>query len=207
MNSIERLFNVSDNFEQFTKGYFDYLHDLLKRLDVSAVKQFIDELEDARKEQQTVFFIGNGGSAATASHMVNDFGMGSPFPDEDLPFRVISLASNISAITATANDTGYDNIFTRQLAIYFKPGDKLVAISASGNSPNIIAAAQWVKDRKGRVIGLLGFDGGKLKQISDIVIHVKTPKDEYGPVEDIHMILNHLIYTWIWFKKRKGQLQ
>ena len=100
-------------------------------------------------------------------------------------------------MTAIANDTGYENLFAYQLRIHYRPGDKLVAISASGNSPNVVEAARWVKKRGGRVVGLVGFDGGELKRLSDVVIHVETQKGEYGPVEDIHMVVEHLIYTWL----------
>ncbi|MDP3791521.1 MAG: SIS domain-containing protein [Candidatus Omnitrophota bacterium] len=203
MENIETLFNNSADIHQFSKGYFRYLCGLMDRLDMGVIEGIVREFDKAHKNRNTVFFIGNGGSASTASHMANDFGLGTR-KDEKLPFRAISLTDNVSSITAIANDSGYDNIFIRQLNLYYKRGDKLVAISASGNSPNVVNAARWVKKRGGRVIGLVGFDGGKLKEISDICVHVNTPKGEYGPVEDIHMIMDHLIYTWMWFKKRKG---
>ena len=153
--------------------------------------------------RDSVFFIGNGGSAATASHMSNDLSLGSHTCEDDLPFRSLALTDNAAVTTAIANDHGYDNLFVHQLRVHYRTGDKLVAISASGNSPNVIAAAEWVKKRGGIVIGLVGFDGGKLKNICDIAIHARTSKGEYGPVEDIHIILDHLIYTWLWYRKRK----
>ena len=204
MNSIEHLIeNVSD-MNQFAEEYFNYLSGLLRQLDVSKIKEFAEELESARENQNTIFFIGNGGSAATASHMANDFGFGSRI-HVDPPLRTLSLTDNVAAMTAVANDSGYDNLFIRQIQLHYRPGDKLVAISASGNSPNVVVAAEWIKEKGGKVIGLTGFDGGKLREISDISILVKTPKGEYGPVEDIHMILDHLVYTWLWDKKRRGQ--
>ncbi len=103
----------------------------------------------------------------------------------------------MAVITAIVNDAGYHNVFVYQLQIHFKPGDMLVAISASGNSPNVVAAAKWVKNHGGKVVGLVGFDGVQLKTLCDLVIHAKTPKGEYGPVEDVHMVLNHLVYTWL----------
>lgn len=203
MENIETLFNNTADIDQFSKGYFRYLYSLLSRIDTKEIEGIVMEFNKAHKNRNTVFFIGNGGSASTASHMANDFGLGTR-KDEKLPFRAISLTDNVASMTAIANDCSYDDIFVRQLNLYYKRGDKLVAISASGNSPNVVNAATWVKKRGGRIIGLVGFDGGKLKKISDICIHVKTPKGEYGPVEDIHMIMDHLIYTWMWFKKRKG---
>jgi len=203
MENIETIFKNTADIHQFSKGYFRYLYGLMSRIDTKEIEGIVREFNKAHKNQNTVFFIGNGGSASTASHMANDFGL-STHKDEKLPFRAISLTDNVASMTAIANDCGYDNIFIRQLNLYYKKGDKLVAISASGNSPNVVNAANWVKKRGGKVIGLVGFDGGELKKISDISIHVKTPKGEYGPVEDIHMIMDHLIYTWMWFKKRKG---
>ncbi|MFA6635552.1 MAG: SIS domain-containing protein [Candidatus Omnitrophota bacterium] len=202
-NSIEGLIASSDDIEDFAKGYFDYVSGLLRNMDTAMIKEFVEEFEYSRKDQSTMFFAGNGGSAATASHMVNDLGFGTRV-HVDPPIRVLSLSDNLSAITAVANDTGYDNVFIRQLQVYYRPGDKLVVISASGNSPNLVRAAEWVKEKGGKVLGFLGFDGGKLIDICDVAVSVKTPHGEYGPVEDVHMILDHLIYTWIWHAKRKG---
>ncbi len=207
MGKIEKLFNETNDLKKFSKGYFDYISELLNQLDVSAVEAFIREIEKTYQSQNTTFFIGNGGSAATASHMANDLSLGLRNCNDLSPFRSLSLTDNVAVMTAAANDTGYDNLFICQLNIHYRPGDKLVAISASGNSPNIIAAAKWVKKRGGMVIGFVGFDGGKLKDICDIVIHVKTSKGKYGPVEDVHSILGHLMYTWLWYKKRKEQEQ
>ena len=156
----------------------------------------------ARELDQTVFIIGNGGSAATASHISNDLSVGVTAAGRTgKPFRVLSLTDNAAALTAIGNDFGYDDIFSAQLSVHFRQGDRLVVISASGNSPNLIKAADWVKQRGGRVLGLLGFDGGKLAPLCDVAIVAKTPKGEYGPVEDVHMILDHLIYSWL---KHKG---
>lgn len=204
MSDIEHLIDEAVDIHQFAKGYFDYISRLLNELDTNKILEFIEELEAAREAQNTVFVVGNGGSATAASHMANDFGFGSHV-NVDPPFRVLSLTDNVAVMTAVANDTSYDNLFVRQLQLYYQPGDKLVAISASGNSPNVVAAAKWVKERGGNVISLVGFDGGKLKDISNLSIIVKTPKGEYGPVEDVHMILNHLIYTWIWHKNCREQ--
>jgi D-sedoheptulose 7-phosphate isomerase len=167
------------------------------------VAEFVEEMENTRKQHNSIFFIGNGGSAATASHMANDFGIGVHKNGDQEPFRVLSLTDNVATMTAVANDHGYDNLFVGQLRTLYRKGDMLVAISASGNSPNVIAAAEWVKARGGKVIGLVGFDGGRLKEICDIRIHIKTRKGEYGPVEDVHIILEHLIHSWLLDRVRK----
>ena len=106
-------------------------------------------------------------------------------------------------ISAIANDTGYDNIFINQLKIHFKKQDRLLIFSASGNSKNLIKAAQWVKKNGGKVIGILGFNGGKLKKICDITFHIKTENGDYGPVEDIQLMLNHMLAHWFQEKIKK----
>lgn len=196
MNNIEKMATEASNVQKFAKKYFSYLSILFNEIDTSAIEAFIKRMEKNRRQGNTIFFIGNGGSAATASHMANDFGIGLRSKENEKPFCVLSLTDNVSAMTAIANDYGYDKLFIYQLKVLYQKGDTLVAISASGNSPNVVNAAEWVKKQGGKVIGLVGFDGGKLKKLSDIVIHIKTPKGEYGPVEDIHMILDHLIYSW-----------
>lgn len=198
MNKLEHILASSKTMGGYTKHYFSYLFKLMNQLDVEAIAAFANEMEKARQNQNTIFFIGNGGSAATASHMVNDFGVDILKRTEAAkPFRVLSLTDNTAVMLAVANDDGYNNLFVNQLKIYYRPGDKLVAISASGNSENIIVAAEWVKKRGGVIMSLVGFDGGKLKNISDITIHVKSAKGEYGPVEDIHLIIDHLLVNWL----------
>ncbi len=209
MNNLEKLYKESAGIEEYTKGYFSYLYQLLDRLDVKAITGLVKELEAAYRNENTVFVVGNGGSAATASHMANDIGV-DVLKKAKCPqaFRVMALTDNASVMTAIANDDGYDNLFINQLRIHYRKGDKLIAISASGNSPNIVAAAEWVKARGGKTIALVGFDGGKLNDICDISILAKTPKGEYGPVEDIHLVLDHLVATWLQYRMNdtKGDL-
>lgn len=201
MNSLDRLFKESNSFKDFAEGYYKYLYNLLHTIDIKEISAFAEEMERARRENKTVFFVGNGGSAATASHMANDFGMDILKKTRgDLPFRAMALTDNAAVMLAIANDDGYESLFVNQLRVHYRFGDSLVAISASGNSPNVVAAAEWVKKQGGVVMSLVGFDGGRLKGISDIVIHVKSKKGEYGPVEDIHMIMNHLISNWLKYR-------
>jgi len=204
MNNIDRIVSEANSVKEYAMAYFNYLSRLLDDIDTEAIADFVDELEAARKQQNTIFIVGNGGSAATASHMANDFGIGAGNSKDEVPLRALSLTDNVAGMTAIANDFGYDELFVYQLRAHYRPGDRLVAISASGNSPNVIAAAEWIKKRRGTVIGLVGFDGGKLKEYCDILIHIRTPKGEYGPVEDVHMILDHLIYSWL--RQRKNEL-
>lgn len=205
MNTIKQIYNESSNIEEFIGEYTRYLSVLLSRLDTKAIGAFVNELERTRKDHNTIYIIGNGGSAATAMHMVNDIGIDVlKKSGTDLPYRVMSLCENISVSTAIANDSGYQNLFVNQLQMHYRPGDLLIVISASGNSPNVVMAAEWVKEHKGRVIGLLGFDGGRMKDLCDISILVETPKGEYGPVEDVHLVIDHMISHWLQYYLQKA---
>ena len=206
MNSIEHIFSESKDINGFIKGYLGYVSELLKVMDSQSIAAFIKEIEEARGSQKTVFIIGNGGSAVTASHMANDFGTDiRKRGGSEIPFRALSLTDNAAVMLAIANDDSYENLFINQLRIHYRKGDTLVAISASGNSSKVVAAAEWVKTQGGKVLSLVGFDGGKLKEISDVVIHVKSEKDEYGPVEDVHMIMDHLLANWLQYRVLKEQ--
>jgi len=197
VNTIGHLLEGTNSLGEFMKKYAAYISELLTSIDAASLSAFVDEMEAARKGGHTVYFIGNGGSAATASHMVNDFGTGiNKTIKGEPPFRVVSLNDNPAVMLAVANDDGFDQVFVKQLEVLFKPGDKLVAISASGNSLNLVNAAKWVKERNGTVMSLVGFDGGQLKLISDVTVHVPSKKGDYGPVEDVHLILDHLFSYW-----------
>ncbi len=172
--------------------YLGELCALLQSLDLDAIARFIEILDDARRRRATVFFVGNGGSAATASHWANDLGIGARV--EGMPgFRALSLTDNVAVLTALANDYGYDDVFVRQMAELFQPGDVLVAISVSGNSINVVRAVEWANGRGGTTVGLVGFDGGKLAALCQLVVHAAGVKGNYGPPEDVHLVLDHLV--------------
>ena len=202
-NNLDKFYeNNTNNVIGFIESYTGYIAELLNNLDSQAVAEVIKQLEEARESENTVFIIGNGGSAATASHIGNDFGLAAIKIDpinKVKSIRALSLSDNQSVITAIGNDNGYENIFVDQLKVHFREGDKLIAISASGNSPNIIKAVEWVKENNGTTIGWSGFDGGKLFELSDYSVLIETPKGEYAPVEDLHMILDHIIVSWFQF--------
>jgi D-sedoheptulose 7-phosphate isomerase len=205
-NNLDKL-NASDP-AIFSKEYCDYLIKLLGQLDHTQIARCVQEIESARENGNTIFLIGNGGSASTASHIGNDFGLAVLKKSKkavNKSFRALALTDNLSVISAIGNDSSFNNIFLDQLKVHFRPGDKLLAISASGNSPNLINSAEWVKEQGGVVIGWLGFDGGKLKDIVDIPIVLETPKGEYAPVEDIHLVINHIIVTWMQFSILKEE--
>lgn len=197
MNNIDTLFAGTENLGDFAQGYFAYLKKVLDGIETQSINALEAELEAARESDNTIFVIGNGGSAATATTMANDIGFDIiKKTGVTKPFKVFALTDNSSVMTAIANDVGYENLFINQLRIHYKAGDRLIVISAGGNSPNVVNAAEWVKAQGGRVIGFLGFDGGKLRNMCDVLIHVPTVKGEYGPVEDAHLIMNHILAHW-----------
>ena len=193
MNNIDRIFTRDP--VAFAGAYLSYLHQVLGRIDPKEIGHFIETLLDARERGATVFFIGNGGSAATASHFANDLSIGTN--DYEKPFRVLSLTDNVAVMSAIGNDFGYDEIFSRQLRVLGKRGDVLVAISASGNSPNLLTAFECARACGITTVALTAFDGGKLKALADQGIHVPTEPKEYGPAEDAHMVLDHLIGAYL----------
>jgi D-sedoheptulose 7-phosphate isomerase len=189
---------------EFAKDYIKGLKDVLDRIPLGPVDEIIQAIELAQNNRQQVFVIGNGGSAATASHMMNDLCKGTLGHKGDAPWprlRVIALTDNVSLMTAWANDTDYNHIFSEPLKNLAQHGDLLIAISASGNSPNIIAAVEAAKQIGVKVIGLAGFGGGKLAKLADISF--VGPSDGYGPVEDVHMILDHIITGYLYEKLKE----
>lgn len=193
MNNIEKIFN--DDPAVFATSYFNYLSQVLSAIDPQQVAAFVKTLLDARECGATVFFMGNGGSAATASHFANDLAIGTNSYHK--PFRVLSITDNNAAMTAIANDFGYNDVFERQLRVLGKQGDVVVGISASGNSPNLLKAFDAAKEMGIKTVALTAFDGGRMRQVADAGIHVPTGLKEYGPAEDAHMVLDHLIGAYL----------
>lgn len=196
MSTLDRLFFESTGLADYATRYAQYLSDLLANLDYDAVERVGNIFEAARRNGRTIFLLGNGGSAATASHFANDLGLG-PRIFGGKAYRAISLSDNMAFVSAAGNDVGYDSIFVEQLKTLMNAGDVVVGISASGNSPNVIRALEYAKAHGAITIGLAGFDGGRLVDIADEAIHVVTPKGDYGPVEDLHMMLDHLLTSYL----------
>lgn len=195
MNRIEGLLREASRASDFARGYFSYVQEVLSRVDTDEIAGVVEALRDARERAARIFIIGNGGSAATASHMANDIGIGTR--SWERPFHVVSLTDNVSVLTAIANDYGYAEVFIRQLQTQLVAGDLVIAISASGNSPNIVSAVEYANGAGAVTVGFTGFDGGRLRRIASLGVHVPTEKGEYGPVEDVHMVLDHLIGAYL----------
>ena len=172
--------------------YFQYVSELLKSINVAALLAVVERLKLARSNGDSVYVIGNGGSAATASHFAADLGKGAKRTGRP-PLRVISLTDNSAWSFALGNDEGFDNVFSGQLDNHARDGDVLIAISASGNSPNLIKAVELAKHLGVTTIGITGFSGGALVSMVDIAVHVPSKTGFYGPIEDIHMSIAHAI--------------
>tara|TARA_Y100001935_G_C17249912_1_gene480416 strand:- start:245 stop:868 length:624 start_codon:yes stop_codon:yes gene_type:complete len=195
--TISNIASKEIKISNFAEKYFARLHQIFKGIDLNKLDKLEKVLLKARSNQNTIFVFGNGGSAATASTMANDLGFDIlKKTSTKKPFKFFALTDNTPVITAISNDVGYENVILNQLKIHFKKNDIAIFISASGNSKNLLKAAKWIKHNNGKVLSFLGFDGGKLRKISDINILVKSEKGEYGPVEDCHLIINHILAHW-----------
>jgi D-sedoheptulose 7-phosphate isomerase len=178
--------------KKFTSGsYVTNLISVISSVEHEKINSIVEVLLNARKNNKTIFIAGNGGSAATASHMVTDFMYSSKITDPKL--KVYSLNENTSVLTATGNDKGFDELFSRQLENLASDGDVLILISASGNSINLLNCLSLCKKMNITTIGLTGFDGGSLKSKVNISLHVQTEMGAYGIVEDTHMVVGHII--------------
>jgi D-sedoheptulose 7-phosphate isomerase len=170
--------------------YLTELEQVIHNLSRDEVRVVADALMEARREGRTIFIIGNGGSAATASHMMNDLNKFTRVEGKRR-FRAVALTDNVPWMTAVGNDQGYAEIFLEPLINLMQPGDTVIAISASGNSPNVLKACEYAKSLGGKVIGFVGRPGGKLAQLADYKI--VAPSDRIGQQEDVHMILDHCL--------------
>jgi|TARA_B100001250_G_scaffold66509_1_gene53019 D-sedoheptulose 7-phosphate isomerase len=188
------------NRKEVVKNYFDNykkrLFDLIESTDINKMTEVIELMINAFKINSTIYVCGNGGSAATASHMQADFSFFTRYFTDFRP-KVKALTDNLPLISAIGNDKSFDQIFVEQLKGNFKKGDILICISASGNSKNLINAVDYVKKNDGKSIGFLGFDGGELLKLCDISLYNKGVNKDYGPIEDVHMIFNHFIVNYL----------
>lgn len=178
--------------KEIVQTHLERVASMLRGVDIGAVERVAQALRRARDDGATVYVAGNGGSASTSAHFVNDLGKATKRSGQP-PIRVMGLADNVPWLTALGNDEGYDRVFAGQLENFAKPGDVLVVISASGNSLNLLRAVELAKVRRITTVGLLGFDGGKLKALVDHPIHVPSEKGAYEVVEDCHHAVCHAL--------------
>jgi D-sedoheptulose 7-phosphate isomerase len=201
---------IACDVREIAASYLRGAETVRQHLDLAALERVVQRLHLAREAGSTVFVAGNGGSAATSSHLVNDLGKGVRL-DGAPPVRALALSDNVSWLTALANDEGYERAFAGQLETLSHPGDVLVVISASGNSANLIEAVRCARAREVTTIGLLGFDGGLLKRLVDDYLWLPTEQGAYGLVEDAHLMVSHIVVECLRFnagysvpKERQG---
>ncbi len=180
--------------EAFAQRYVTDLCSVLRNLPFENLARALETLEKALVERRQVFLAGNGGSAATASHMANDL-MRGVAKMGGTGLRATALSDHVPLITAIANDEDYGEIFAAQLAASGQPDDVLIVISASGNSANIIRAVEVALDKQMTTVAFLGMGGGQVARMADVSVIVGS--NEYGPVEDAHMVLDHLITSYL----------
>jgi phosphoheptose isomerase len=173
--------------------YVARLCTVISRLDPRSIDRIADKLFEAYREKKTVFIVGNGGSAALASHFACDLGKGVTFNNGPGRLRVLSLTDNIPLITAWANDVGYEYVFAEQLRNFIAPGDIVFAISGSGNSPNVLRALEVARDAGAATLGMTGFQGGKMKSLCDVCVVV--PVANMQIIEDLHTVTAHAVST------------
>jgi len=185
---------MSENDMKILMDYVEHLKKTVDLINLEQVNKISEILSRAYRNDKSVFIIGNGGSASTASHFASDLGKGTLERYYDMHkkrFRAYSLTDNVVLMTAYGNDLDYNNIFAQQLRNLIEKGDVLIAITASGNSENILRAIDLANKQGATTIGFLGFEGGKAKDMTDHSIIVKS--ENYGVIEDIHLMLEHMI--------------
>ena len=176
------------NFTEYT----GYLFNAINNVNTNEVEKFIELIYQAFLDDKMIFIIGNGGSAANASHFAQDLAKGTRLSlDQEKRIRALSLTDNLPFVSALGNDDGYETIFEQQLRTFANAGDMLIAISGSGNSLNIIKAVEWANENDLVTIGITGFNGGKLRQINKHSVHV--PLDDMCTSESIHSIIFHYV--------------
>ncbi|OGG00074.1 hypothetical protein A3D78_05145 [Candidatus Gottesmanbacteria bacterium RIFCSPHIGHO2_02_FULL_39_14] len=191
--------------QAFIDDYIRGLKESLDRLPRDKIEEAIGIILEAYKRGRKIFVMGNGGSASNASHMACDLGKGTlrrVYDEREKRFRVISLTDNVALMTAFANDLSYSDVFVQQLRNLVEAEDVVIVLSGSGNSINVVRAVKYAKKKGAKTIGLLGFKtGGKLAAMVDCAIIADSL--HYGQCEDIQLILDHIITSWIARVKQK----
>jgi len=196
---------LSDSIEIVdAKQYFKELQRVMLALPKDGVDQIADILVGAYNAGRTVFLCGNGGSAALASHFACDLGKGTAYCNGGRRFRVLALTDNLPTLTAWANDSGYENVFSEQLKNFVQPNDVVFAISGSGNSKNILNALQAAREAGAMTVGLSGFQGGAMKSQCDLCVVV--PSNDMQIIEDLHLALAHSLFRIVHARMSRGTM-
>lgn len=190
MQLMERPAATSSTTAMVLEDHISQVHAALSKIPIEAIERVVQIILDAHASQGHVYVVGNGGSATNATHFACDLSKATIIEGRTR-LRVTSLADNIALLTAWANDTSYEMVFSEQLANLLNPGDVVIAISASGNSPNVVSAIRTARLFSASAVALVGFSGGRLLEMVDAAVHV--PSNDYGVVEDCHSVLEHAI--------------
>ncbi len=185
------------SFKAFYNKYSEDVTRILNAMDVSEVEALAEAFLVARDLGRQIFVFGNGGSASSASHMATDFSK-QRFDDDSKLFRIMSLNDNAALMTATANDFGYEYVFEKQLRTLLHPDDLVIGISSSGNSPNVTRGIEYANQKGAQTWGIVGFNGGVLKKCAQQSVYIPTKVGQYGYMEDISLIVNHMISIYIY---------
>ena len=205
MDKSKKKGENSKEILHFIDSYFQEVIKCVVLMDKEAIQKMIEKVLESYKNDKKIYILGNGGAAATASHMACDLGKGTlarVYDAKEKRLHVMSLTDNVALISALANDLSYDDIFVQQLRNLVEGDDIVIAISGSGNTKNVLNAVTYAKKVGAITIGLTGFNtGGKLSQIVDLPIIVNS--SHYGPLEDVHLMIGHLVSAAIAASKHK----
>ena len=194
--------------KKYIKSFFDEIRRCIEEIDIDQIEKIADVLHVAWKNDRQVFILGNGGSASQASHMAADISkntLGRVYDPRIKRFKIMALTDNVSLMTAYANDVGYEEVFSQQMRNLVNEHDVLIVITGSGNSPNVLKAVEYAQEVNATTIGLLGFDGGKVKKMLDYEITVKS--DNYGVIESVHPAIHHLLVLYFRQKLENEKLE
>lgn len=187
--------------KEYLDQYTAALWEVMRNFDGTRFSKAVEILTGAYRGDKQIFIAGNGGSAGTANHFVCDFGKNAVPQPGKRRFRIMSLSDNVEKITALGNDLAFEEIFRQQLINLMNEGDVLIVVSASGNSPNIVRACEYAREKNARIIALAGFSGGKIKDLADAAL--VAPLESYEQIEDIHLIMLHML---VYYFRNHGEL-
>ncbi len=202
MHLMAKMYQESGSFQEYSRRYFARVMEVCASASADRLAAVAELLDNARTHGNALYFIANGGSAATASHWVNDLVVGATLEGKPA-FRAYCLTDNASSVTALGNDSCFENIFANQLKVLLRPGDVVFAMSVSGNSENIIRGVAAARECGAKTVGIAGMGGGRLIESVDIGVLLPSTADEYGPVEDAFGVIEHLLATWLTMKGGK----
>ncbi len=196
MARLGSIFVEAETKQDYVAGVRDRMLSIIAAMDIVGTANLITVLEQAAADDRAVFVLGNGGSGAVAAHWVTDLGINT-IVDGRPGYRVVSLGDTPSSLTAIGNDIDFREVFATQLQAALRPSDVVIALSVSGNSPNVVRAIEYANEVGATTVGLTGMDGGKVKGLVDLSIHTASATDEYGPIEDIFSVVMHMTTSYV----------